>query len=155
MRGIESVITVLNAAIKAETTAINQYVTHAEMYENCGYGKLAKHEMGQAKDEMKHLSSLTARILFLEGVPRLGEVMPLNIGRNAKERLENDRKLEEAAVTLYNRAVKHACDAGDNGTRELLAKILESEEEHLNWQDSQLEQIAQMGLENYLAQQVE
>jgi bacterioferritin len=154
MRGNEQVIAVLNQALKEELTAINQYFIHAEMCENWGYGKLGDYIKKLSIQEMKHAEALIERILFLDGVPRMAEVLPLNIGQNVKAQMENDLKLETAAVAMYNAAVKTACDAGDNGSRDLLVRLLKDEESHVDWFETQLSRIREIGLENYLAQQM-
>ncbi len=154
MRGNETVIAALNTALKEELTAINQYFLHAEMCESWGYKKLGDFLKKQSIEEMKHAEALIERILFLDGVPKMSETMTLSIGQNVKQMLENDLKLETAAIAMYNGFIKQATDAGDNGSRELLTRLLHDEEEHADWQETQLGQIAEIGLENYLTQQI-
>ena len=154
MRGNEQVIALLNQALKEELTAINQYFIHAEMCENWGYGKLGGFIKKQSIDEMKHAEALVERILFLDGVPRMAELMSLNVGQNVKAQLENDLKLETGAVAMYNESAKKAAEAGDNGSRELFIGLLKDEEGHADWLETQLSRIQEMGLENYLAQQM-
>jgi bacterioferritin len=154
MRGNEQVIALLNQALKEELTAINQYFIHAEMCENWGYGKLGGLIKKQSIDEMKHAEALIERILFLDGVPRMAEVASLNVGQNVKAQLENDLKLEIGAVAMYNESAKKAAEAGDNGSRELFIRLLKDEEGHADWLETQLARIREMGLENYLAQQM-
>ena len=154
MRGNETVIAALNTALKEELTAINQYFLHAEMYENWGYKKLSGFLKKQSIDEMKHAEALIERILFLEGAPAMSETMTPSIGQNTKQMLENDLKLETAAVAMYNGFVKQAVEAGDHGTRELFTRLLKDEEGHADWEETQLGQIAEIGLENYLSQQL-
>jgi len=154
MHGNETVIAALNAALKEELTAINQYFIHAEMCENWGYKKLSGYIKKQSIDEMKHAEALVERILFLDGVPQMAEVLKLNIGQNVKQQVENDLKLEVAAVAMYNKAIKQAVTVGDNGSRDLFTKLLMDEEEHVDWLETQLGQITQLGLENYLSQQL-
>ena len=154
MRGNEQVIALLNQALKEELTAINQYFIHAEMCENWGYGKLGGFIKKQSIDEMKHAEALVERILFLDGVPRMAEPMSLNVGQNVKAQLENDLKLEIGAVAMYNESAKKAAEAGDNGSRELFIGLLKDEEGHVDWLETQLSRIQEMGLENYLAQQM-
>jgi len=154
MRGNEEVIALLNQALKEELTAISQYFIHAEMCENWGYEKLGDYIKKQSIDEMKHAEALVERILFLDGVPQMAEVLKLNIGQNVKQQIENDLKLEIAAVAMYNKAIKQAVAVGDNGSRDLFTKLLMDEEEHVDWLETQLGQITQLGLENYLSQQL-
>lgn len=154
MRGNETVIAALNAALKEELTAINQYFLHAEMCESWGYKKLGGFLKKQSIEEMKHAEALIERILFLDGAPKMTETMTLSIGQNVKQMLENDLKLETAAVAMYNGFIKQATEAGDNGSRDLLTRLLHDEEEHADWQETQLGQIAEIGLENYLTQQI-
>ena len=154
MRGNETVIAALNKALKEELTAINQYFLHAEMCESWGYKKLGDFLKKQSIEEMKHAEALIERILFLDGVPNMSETMSLSIGQNVKQMLENDLKLETAAIAMYNGFIKQATDAGDNGSRELLTRLLKDEEEHADWQETQLGQIAEIGLDNYLTQQI-
>lgn len=153
MKGNPKVLAELNKALREELTAINQYFVHAEMCENWGYEKLANFIKKQSIGEMKHTEMLLHRILFLDGIPEM-EPMALNIGKNVKEQLENDLKLEVSAVKAYNNAVKIAREAGDNGSRELLEKLLMDEEEHVDFLEAQLTLIEQMGYQNYLMTQV-
>jgi len=154
MHGNETVIAALNAALKEELTAINQYFIHAEMCENWGYKKLSGYIKKQSIDEMKHAEALVERLLFLDGVPQMAEVLKLNIGQNVKQQVENDLKLEIGAVAMYNKAIKQAVTVGDNGSRDLFTKLLMDEEAHVDWLETQLGQITQLGLENYLSQQL-
>jgi len=153
MRGNEKVIQVLNKALKEELTAINQYFVHAEMCENWGYKKLAEYIKKQSIDEMKHAEALVERILFLEGKPNMAEILPLTIGENVKAQLENDLALETAAVASYNEAMRICGEAGDNGSRELFKKLLQDEEGHADWLETQLGMIKDIGIENYLVEQ--
>src|SRR6195256_5833957 len=154
MKGNPKVIAELNRALKEELMAINQYFLHAEMCENWGYEKLSKYIKKQSIDEMRHAESLIERILFLDGTPNLTDPMQLSIGYNVKQQLESDLKLEIAAFTLYNNAVKVARDEGDNASRELFERLLKNEEEHIDWLEAQLYQIQEIGYERYLSQQV-
>jgi bacterioferritin len=154
MRGNEQVIAALNQALKEELTAINQYFIHAEMCENWGYDKLGDYIKKQSIDEMKHAEVLIERILFLDGMPRMGEAMELKIGQNVKAQIESDLALEISAVALYNDAIRKAMELGDNGSRELFTKLLKDEEDHVDWLEAQLTQIKEIGLENYLAQKI-
>ncbi len=144
----------MNTALKEELTAISQYFLHAEMCENWGYEKLSKYIKKQSIDEMKHAEVLVERILFLDGTPRMAEVLPLSVGQNVKQQIENDLKLEINAVAMYNGFIKQAVEAGDNGSKELFTKLLADEEEHVDWLETQLGMIKELGLENYLAQQL-
>lgn len=155
MQGDPKVIAHLNRVLKGEFTAIHQYIVHSEMCENWGYGKLGKFIKQQAFGEMRHAEILIERILFLEGVPGMGELMALNVGQNVKEQLSNDLDLELDAVTVLNAAIGDAVAASDNASRELFEMILKDEEEHVDWLESQLQMIGDMGLGIYLSQQLE
>ena len=154
MHGDKKVIAALNAALKEELTAINQYFIHAEMCENWGYKKLSSFIKKQSIDEMKHAEALIERILFLDGVPRMADPMSLNIGQSVKTQLENDLKLELGAVAMYNASAKLAGEAGDHASRDLFVKLLKDEEEHADWLETQVGQIKELGAENYLTQQL-
>jgi len=154
MQGNPKVIAALNEALKEELTAINQYFLHAEMCENWHYEKLGDYIKKQSIDEMKHAEALIERILFLDGAPNLTELMKLTVGRNVKEQLESDLRLEIDAVGMYNRSVQVARDEGDNASRELFERLLRDEEEHVDWLEAQMHQIGEMGYERYLSQQV-
>jgi bacterioferritin len=155
MQGDPKVIAHLNRVLKGEFTAIHQYIVHSEMCENWGYGKLGKFIKQQAFGEMRHAEILIERILFLEGVPGMGELMALNVGQNVKEQLSNDLDLELDAVTVLNAAIGDAVAASDNASRELFEMILKDEEEHVDWLESQLQMIGDMGLGIYLSQQLD
>ena len=154
MKGKPKVIALLNEALKEELTAINQYFLHAEMCENWHYSKLGEYIKKQSIDEMKHAEELIERILFLDATPNMTELMTLTVGKNVKEQLESDLKLELAAVDMYNRAVQVCRDEGDNTSRELFERLLKDEEEHVDWLEAQLHQIQEMGYERYLSQQI-
>ena len=154
MKGNEGVIAVLNDTLKAELTAINQYFLHAEMCENWGYVKLASYLRKESIDEMKHAEALMERILYLDGMPTMNELFPLRIGRNVKEQIQNDLALELDAIPRLNQGIALAVQVGDNGTRELLTKILTDEEHHVDYLEAQLHVIQEVGIENYLAQQI-
>src|SRR5689334_341232 len=154
MQGKPKVIAALNEALKEELTAINQYFLHAEMCENWHYNKLGEYIKKQSIDEMKHAEVLIERILFLDGTPNMTELLQLTIGKNVKEQLESDLKLEIAAVAMYNRAVQVSRDEGDNASRELFDRLLRDEEEHVDWLEAQLYQIQELGYERYLTQQI-
>ncbi|HET7207789.1 MAG TPA: bacterioferritin [Terriglobales bacterium] len=154
MKGDPKVIAVLNEVLKAELTAINQYFLHAEMCENWGYEKLAKHTRKESIEEMQHAEKLMERILYLDGTPNMSDYFRINIGANVKAQLENDLKVEYDAVKRLNKGVALCVDLGDNGSRDLLEGILTDEEEHIDWLEAQLHVIDEMGIENYLAQQL-
>ena len=154
MKGDAKVIAVLNEVLKAELTAINQYFLHAEMCENWGYEKLAKHTRKESIEEMQHAEKLMERILLLDGTPNMSDYFKINIGPNVKAQLQNDLKVEYDAVKRLNKGVATCVDQGDNGSRDLLEEILTDEDEHIDWLDAQLHAIEEMGIENDLAQQL-
>ena len=150
MKGDAKVIEFLNKALYNELTAINQYFLHARMYKNWGYMTLADHEYHESIDEMKHADWLVERILFLEGLPNLQHLGKLLIGESPKEALECDLKLEHTAVPLLREAIAHCEQVSDYVSRELFEKILCSEEEHIDWLETQLDLIAKLGEPLYL-----
>jgi bacterioferritin len=152
MKGNDRVIEQLNRALREELTAINQYFVHAEMCENWGYDKFAKYIKKQSIDEMKHAESLMERILFLDGSPSM-EPLALTVGRNVKEMIESDLKLEIGAVALYNEAIQISVDNKDNGSRDLFVRLLKDEEGHVDWLEAQLHKIGELGYERYLITQ--
>ena len=154
MQGNPKVIGLLNEALKEELTAISQYFLHAEMCENWRYERLGDFIRKQSIDEMKHAEALIERILFLDASPTMGEAFHLTIGKNVKDQLECDLKLEINAVAMYNRATKVAREEGDNISRELFEHLLKDEEDHVDWLEAQLHQIQEIGYERYLTQQV-
>ena len=154
VKGDAKVIAVLNEVLKAELTAINQYFLHAEMCENWGYEKLAKHTRDESIEEMQHAEKLMERILLLEGTPNMSDYFKINIGQNVKAQLQNDLNVEYAAVKRLNKGIETCVEAGDNGSRDLLEELLTDEEEHIDWLEAQLYAIGEMGIENYLAQQL-
>ena len=154
MQGKPKVIALLNEALKEELTAINQYFLHAEMCENWHYAKLGDYIKKQSIDEMKHAEALIERILFLDGTPTMTELMQLTIGKNVKEQIESDLKLELGAVEFYNRAVKVSRDEGDNASSELFERLLKDEESHVDWLEAQLHLMQEVGYERYLTQQM-
>jgi bacterioferritin len=153
MKGNEKLITVLNSLLADELTAINQYMVHSEMCENWGYGKLHLAIRGQAMDEMHHAEWLIERIIFFEGAPTVSKLNPMKIGKTVQDMISNDNGDELDAVRAYNDAIKLAREVGDQGTADLLTKILKMEEGHVDWAEIQRAQIDQMGLENYLVNQ--
>lgn len=154
MQGNPKVISALNEALREELLAINQYFIHAMMCEDWGYLHLAKYIRKTSIKEMRHAESLIQRILFLEGTPNLTRPMELVVGATVKAQFENDLKLELESVQSYNRFVRTAKEEGDNGSRELLESLLKAEEAHVEYLESQLELISQMGYEYYLAYQL-
>ncbi len=154
MKGDEKIVQQLNARLVEELTAINQYMVHAEMCDNWKYGKLHDTIQKRAIVEMKHAEKLIERILFLDGRPIVSNLNKLYIGADVPEMHQNDKGAEEVAIRGYNESIRVAVDAGDNGTRELLQSILKDEEEHIDWIEAQLDQITQVGPQNYLVEQI-
>ncbi|HZW93994.1 MAG TPA: bacterioferritin [Candidatus Eremiobacteraceae bacterium] len=152
MKGNSKVIKELNDALREELTAINQYFLHAEMCENWGYKKLADYIKKQSIDEMKHAEVLIERVLFLDGTPSM-EPLKLTVGGTVLHMIESDLALELGAVKQYNAAVQIATEEKDNGSRDLLVKLLKDEEEHVDWLEAQLHQIKEVGYERYLSLQ--
>lgn len=148
------VISHLNKVLKNELTAINQYFLHAKMYDDWGLKRIAHHEHEESIDEMKHADALIERILFLEGLPNLQDLGKLRIGQNVKEILECDLQLEMLAMPELRDAVAYCEQVGDYVSRQLFRDILDSEEEHVDWLETQLELIAKMGEQNYIQSQM-
>jgi bacterioferritin len=154
MKGKAEVLEVLQEMLKEELGAINQYILHAEMCENWGFKRLGDHTKKESIDEMKHAEKLIERILFLEGMPSLSELPKLNVGKDVKQQLEHDLALEKSAVAAYNQAIATCRKTADNATADLLQSILEDEEGHVDFLETQLDLIKQVGLENYLSRQM-
>jgi len=153
MKGHDKIIAALNDYLADELTAINQYIVHSEMCADWGYGKLHDAIEKRAIDEMKHAEKLIGRILFLEGTPIVSELKKMHIGAKVDIQLKNDHESETEAVKAYNDGIRLCTELGDNGTRDLLEDNLEDEEAHIDWLETQLDQIEQMGLPNYLLSQ--
>ena len=149
MQGDKTVIKHLNGILKNELTAINQYFLHARMYEDWGLKELGEHEYHESIDEMKHADKLVKRILFLEGIPNLQDLGKLLISENTKEMLECDLSLELKAVPDLKDGIKYCESVADYISRDLLQDILESEEEHIDWLETQLGLIEKVGIQNY------
>ncbi len=154
MKGKPEVIEVLSEMLKEELGAVSQYFLHAEMSENWGYERLSGLVKKQAIGEMKHAEKLIERILFLDGLPNMASLPKLNIGKTVKEQIENDLAVENSAVEAYNEAIKKCEKAADYASAELLKDLLQDEEEHVDFLESQLSIIRDVGLENYLLGQV-
>jgi bacterioferritin len=154
MQGNSTVLRHLNVALKNELTAINQYFLHARMFDNWGLQRLGAHSRAESIDEMKHADRLITRILFLDGLPNLQDLGKLLIGENVKEALQCDLKLELQAHPDLRAAIADCESAGDYVSREIFAQILSSEEEHIDWLETQLGLIERIGLENYCQSQM-
>ena len=154
MKGNKRIIERLNELLADELTAINQYMVQSEMCANWGYEKLHKAIEKRAIQEMKHAEKLIGRILFLEGSPTVNKLNKIEIGADVETQHKNNWKAEAGAVKAYNEGIRQSVEVGDNGTRDLLESILKDEEEHIDWLEAQLDQIKQMGIQNYLVEQV-
>ncbi len=155
MKGSKKLLTALNSLLADELTAINQYILHSEMCENWGYGKLHTAIKKQAVDEMHHAEWLIERIIFFDGSPTVSNLNPIKIGKTVLEIINNDYASELHAVQAYNNAINLAREVEDQGTVDLLTKILKMEEGHIDWAEIQLAQIEQMSMVNYLINQAE
>jgi bacterioferritin len=154
MKGNDKVIDKLNFLLADELTAISQYMVQAEMCANWGYKELSEVIEKRAIDEMKHAEKHIGRILFLEGLPVVNELNKMHIGGDVEAHHKNDWEAENGAIKAYNDAIKLAVEVGDNGTREMLESILKDEEDHIDWIETQLDQIKQMSLQVYLSEQI-
>jgi len=154
VKGDAKVLAVLQEVLKAELTAINQYFLHAEMCENWGYERLANYVRKESIDEMKHAEILLERMLYLDASPNMSDYFKINIGPTVKEQIKNDLQVEYDAVKRLNAGIETCVNASDNASRELLEEILTDEEEHIDWLEAQLQCISDMGIENYLAEQM-
>ena len=154
MQGNPEIIEALNDILTAELTAVNQYFVHAKMCGNWGYKKLEEHIREESIDEMKHADELIERILFFDGVPNLQRLLPLRVGETVPEQFESDLAVEKAAVVRFNNAIALCVEKGDNGTRELLERILKGEEHSIEWLEAQLNVVKDVGAQLYLAEQL-
>jgi bacterioferritin len=154
VKGNSKVIEVLSQCLKAELTAINQYFLHSEMCENWGYERLAKLMKKESIEEMVHAEKLIERILFLDGTPNMSDYFKINIGTTVEQQFRNDVQLEYDAVKRLNAGIKTCTETGDNGSRTLLEEILSDEEHHIDWLEAQLHAMTEMGVKNYLTEQL-
>ncbi|MCC5813504.1 MAG: bacterioferritin [Leptospira sp.] len=154
MKGNPEVLAVLADVLCAELTAINQYFIHAKLCKNWGYNALADYLRHESIDEMKHADEIIERILYFDGVPDLQKYMKINVGKNIPEMLGHDLELEYGAVARLNNGIDICVAHKDNGTRELLEKILVAEEEHIDWIETQQSIIKEIGLDNYLSEKL-
>jgi len=155
MKGNEQIINHLNTRLAEELTAINQYFVHAEMCEGWGYNRLHEIIFKRSIQEMKHAEKLIARILFLDGIPIVSALNKIHIGSEVPKMHTNDQAAETVAIRGYNESIRLTVEVGDNGTRELLESILKEEEEHIDLIETQIDQIAQLGAQNYLMEQID
>lgn len=154
MKGNKKVIDVLNQVLRKELTGINQYFIHAKMCENWGYDRLRGLMRKESIEEMQHADRIIERILFLEGTPNISAYDKITIGPDVRQQLDNDLALEVAALVVLRDGIKTCVEAADDASRELLEHILVDEEDHVDWIESQLHQIKEVGYQNYLTQQI-
>jgi bacterioferritin len=154
MNGHPEIIELLNDVLTAELTAINQYFGHAKMQENWGYKRLAEHSRDESIDEMKHADEIIERILYLDGMPNLQRLGPVRLGEDPVEQLRLDLQAEVEAVARFNAGIALAVEHADNGTRDLLESMLTSEEEHVDWLETQLHLVEQLGEQTWLSFQM-
>jgi bacterioferritin len=150
----EQVLDSLHETLKAELTAVYQYLLHAKLCQNWGYSRLAEYNRKESLEELQHAEALMERILFLKGTPNMSDLSAIKESENVKEQLENDLSLEMSAVARLNAAIKTATNAGDNVSSQLFCKILSDEDHHVDYLEGQLHIIKEVGLANYLAQQI-
>jgi bacterioferritin len=155
IKGGKPIVTALNDILTGELTSVNQYFLHAKMLENWGLDHLASRVRKESIDEMKHADTLIERILYLEGVPNVQRLGRIRIGETVPEIFDSDLGLEREAIPRLNETIALCTREGDHGTRVLLDEILESEEEHLDWLETQVRLIAEVGLQNYLSRQID
>jgi len=154
MKGDPEVLDVLGDVLAAELTAINQYFVHAKMLDNWGYKRLAEHKRKESIEEMHDADAIMERILYFDGVPNMMRMNPVKIGEDAVEQHRADLALETEAIARLNRGIAICRDKADNGTRELLERILKGEEEAADWLETQLHLVEELGKERYLAEQI-
>jgi bacterioferritin len=154
MKGDPEILSVLNEVLTAELTAINQYFIHSKMCANWGYARLAARHRKESIEEMQHADAVIERILYLDGVPNMQRLNPVQVGETVPEQHSCDLRLEVDAVERLNAGIALCREKGDNGTRELLERILVDEEEAIDWTEAQIELIAQVGVQNYLAEHI-
>jgi bacterioferritin len=154
MRGDPAIINALNEILTSELTGINQYFIHHKMCANWGYSKLSKKKRSESIDEMKHADRVIERILYLDGIPNMQRMNPVRVGENPIEQHQLDLELEKEAVDRLNKGIALAREKLDNGTRELLESILTDEEESVDWHETQLHLVQEIGRERYLAQMI-
>jgi bacterioferritin len=154
MKGDAKILDLLNEILTGELTAVSQYFLHAKMCKNWGYARLADKLRRESIGEMKHADELIERILFLEGLPNVQRIGKINVGQTVPEQLQNDLAVEMAAIPLLNRSIQTCRDVGDNTTEHLLKGILVSEEEHVDWIETQLDLVRRLGEAHYLTEQI-
>lgn len=154
MQGDPRIIDLLNQVLRKELTGINQYFIHSRMCKNWGYAVLTKVDYEESLGEMKHADKIIERILFLEGIPNIARYDVIRVGKDVRDQLQNDLKLEMTGVKGYNEAIELCIKVKDSGTRELLEEILVSSEDHVDWLETQIGLIERIGLQNYLAEKL-